>query len=242
MYKSASSELSATAQARDHRLKANLRAALIGEEGLAGLTLSPDVVMERGYVIGRVETSDQAEAVRRVAHGVSGLRSIDVYLPISQSQPTADSNTISDMTTHTEIATALRLAPGVVASRINVTVLDSRAVLLGVVSGDEERHQVVRSRFRRQRCEGCDELAFAAGTRLYGGAAEIKMQTPARVLCDIERVSPVQRRLLISELRRMVQIRLCEIPRKRRLLWKVRCSTIVFNLPSLQPSITFSPN
>lgn len=145
MYKSASSELSATAQARDHRLKANLRAALIGEEGLAGLTLSPDVVMERGYVIGRVETSDQAEAVRRVAHGVSGLRSIDVYLPISQSQPTADSNTISDMTTHTEIATALRLAPGVVASRINVTVLDSRAVLLGVVSGDEERHQVVEA-------------------------------------------------------------------------------------------------
>ena len=29
----------------------------------------------------------------------------------------------------------------------------------------------------------------------------------------------------------MVQIRLCEIPGKRRLLWKVRCSTIVFNLP-----------
>ena len=101
--------------------------------------------MERGYVIGRVETSDQAEAVRRVAHGVSGRRSIDVYLPISQSQPTADSNTISDMTIHTEIATALRLAPGVVASRINVTVLDSRAVLLGVVSGDEERHQVVEA-------------------------------------------------------------------------------------------------
>jgi len=47
------------------------------------------------------------------------------------------------MTIHTEIATALRLAPGVVASRINVTVLDRRAVLLGVVSGDEERRQAV---------------------------------------------------------------------------------------------------
>ena len=41
MYKSASSELSAPAQARDHRLKANLRAALVGEQGLAGVTLSP---------------------------------------------------------------------------------------------------------------------------------------------------------------------------------------------------------
>jgi len=139
MYKSASSELSAPAQARDHRLKANLRAALIGEQGLAGLTLTPDVVMERGYVAGRVETPDHAEAVRRVAHGVSGLRSIDVYLPISRSQPTADSSTISDMTIHTEITTALRLAPGVVAS------LDSQAVLLGVISGDEERHQVIES-------------------------------------------------------------------------------------------------
>jgi hyperosmotically inducible protein len=143
MYKSASSELSAPAQARDHRLKANLRAALIGEQGLAGLTLSPDVVMERGYVTGRVETPDQAATILRIAQGVAGLRSVDVYLPLSQPQPPADSSTISDMTIHTEIAAALRLAPGVVASRINVTVLDRRAVLLGVVSGDEERRQAV---------------------------------------------------------------------------------------------------
>jgi osmotically-inducible protein OsmY len=143
MYKSASSELSAPAQARDHRLKANLRAALIGEQGLAGLTLSPDVVMERGYVTGRVETPDQAATILRIARGVAGLRSVDVYLPLSEPQSPADSSTISDMTIHTEIATALRLAPGVVASRINVTVLDRRAVLLGVVSGDEERRQAV---------------------------------------------------------------------------------------------------
>ena len=145
MYKSASSELSAPAQARDHRLKANLRAALIAEEGIAGLSLSPDVVMERGYVIGRVETADQAATILRIARGVSGLQSVDVYLPISQSQPPADSSTVSDMTIHTEIATALRLAQGVVASHINVTVLDRRAVLLGVVSGENERHQAIEA-------------------------------------------------------------------------------------------------
>jgi osmotically-inducible protein OsmY len=145
MYKSASSELSAPAQARDHRLKANLRAALIAEEGIAGLSLSPDVVMERGYVIGRVEMPDQAATILRIARGVSGLRSVDVYLPTSQSQASADSNTTSDMTIHTEIAAALRLAPGVVASRINVTVLDQRAVLLGVVSGEEERRHAVEA-------------------------------------------------------------------------------------------------
>ena len=71
MYKSASSELSAPAQARDHRLKANLRAALLADQGLAGLTLSPDVIMERGFVIGRVDTSDQAEAVRRITNNIA---------------------------------------------------------------------------------------------------------------------------------------------------------------------------
>ncbi len=145
MYKSASSELSGPAQARDHRLKANLRAALIGEEGLTGLTLTPDVIMERGYVIGRVETPDQSAAIVRIARGVSGLRSVEVYLPVSQAQPSGDSSTMSDVTIHTEIAAALRLAPGVVASRINLTVLDGRAVLLGVVSSEEERHQALEA-------------------------------------------------------------------------------------------------
>ena len=145
MYKSASSELSAPAQARDHRLKANLRAALVGEQGLAGVTLSPEVLMERGYVTGHVDTPDQAATIQRIARGVSGLRSVEVYLPISQSQPGSDSSTMSYMTIHTEIAAALKLAPGVVASRINVTVLDRQAVLLGVVSGDEERRHAVEA-------------------------------------------------------------------------------------------------
>ena len=143
MYKSASSELSAPAQARDQQLKAHLRTALIGEEGLTGLTLSPEVVMERGYVIGHVLTPDQASTILRVARGVTGLRSVDTYLPLSQSQPAADSSTVSDMTIHTEIAAALRLAPKVVASRITVTVLDRQVVLVGVVSGDEERRLAV---------------------------------------------------------------------------------------------------
>jgi hyperosmotically inducible periplasmic protein len=145
MYKSASSELSAPAQARDHRLKANLRAALIAEQGLAGLTLSPDVVMEHGFVIGRVDTFEQANAVRRVAANVAGLRSLDVYLPLPESHPDADSTTISDMTIHTEIAATLRVTPGIVASRINVTVVGQRALLVGVVSGEDERRRVVKA-------------------------------------------------------------------------------------------------
>src|SRR5689334_9460855 len=96
MHKAAESELSPAALARDHHLKAELRTALVSEEGLSGVMLSPDVFMERGYVIGRVQTSDQAEAVRRIAHGVTGLRSVDAYLPVTQAQNTEDSSIVSD--------------------------------------------------------------------------------------------------------------------------------------------------
>ena len=101
--------------------------------------------MERAYVTGHVDTLDQAAAVQRIARSVSGLRSVEVYLPISPPQPNPDSSTMSDMTIRTEIAAALKLAPGVVASRITVTVLDRRAVLFGVVSGDEERRNAVQA-------------------------------------------------------------------------------------------------
>jgi hyperosmotically inducible protein len=145
MHKAAESELSPPAQARDHRLKMDLRAVLVSEQALAGLTLTPDVFMERGYVIGHVETADQAEAVRRIAHGVPGLRSVDVYLPVTQAQSTDESSIASDLTLKAEIATALRLEPGIVATRITATVLDGHVVLLGVVSHEEERRRAVEA-------------------------------------------------------------------------------------------------
>jgi hyperosmotically inducible periplasmic protein len=145
MHKAAESELSPVAQARDHRLKMELRTALVSDQGLTGLTLSPEVFMERGYVIGRVQTLDQADAVRRIAHGVPGLRSVDVYLPVAEPQSREESGIVSDLTIKAEIASALRLTPGVVATRITTTVLDGQAVLVGVVSGEEERRQAEKT-------------------------------------------------------------------------------------------------
>lgn len=135
MYKSASSELSTTAQARDHRLKIHLREALVGEQGFSGLLLSPYVFMERGYVVGHVDKPEQAEAVLRTARGVAGLRSVDGYLPVKPSS----ASTTSDVTLKAQIESALAIAPGVVKGRVDVDVLDGQVILLGVVSGDEER-------------------------------------------------------------------------------------------------------
>ena len=134
MYKSASSELSEPTQARDHRLKIHLREALVGEQGFSGLILSPYVFMDRGYVVGHVREPEQAEAV--TARRVAGLRSVDGYLPV-KSNSTA--STTSDVTLKAEIESALAIAQGVVKSRVNVDVLDGQVILLGVVSGDEER-------------------------------------------------------------------------------------------------------
>jgi osmotically-inducible protein OsmY len=140
MYKSASSELSATAQARDHRLKIHLREALVEEQGFSGLILSPYVFMERGYVVGHVDKPEQAEAVLRTARRVAGLRSVDGYLPVKPSSVSnSTTSTTSDVTLKAQIESALAIAPGVVKSRVNVDVLDGQVVLLGIVSGDEER-------------------------------------------------------------------------------------------------------
>jgi osmotically-inducible protein OsmY len=141
MHKAAESELSPPALAHDHRLKAELRTALVSEEGLAGLSLTPEVFMERGYVVGHVDTPAQADAVQRVARSVSGLRSVDVYLPVTQGQSTNESSIASDLALKAEIASALRLAPGVVATRITTSVVDGHVVLLGVVSDEEERRR-----------------------------------------------------------------------------------------------------
>ena len=141
MHKAAQSELTPTALAHDHRLKAELRTALVSEQGFAGLTLSPEVFMERGYVTGRVDTSDQAEAVRRVARGVQGLRSVDAYLPVKPAQSTDESSLTADLALKAETASALKLAPGVVASRITTAVLDGHVVLMGVVSDEEARRK-----------------------------------------------------------------------------------------------------
>lgn len=139
--KAAQSELSPRAQAQDDLNKLHLHEALIGGQGFSGLTLSVYVFMERGYVVGQAGSTEQAEAALRTARNVAGLRSVEGYLPVKNSS-TNDSNvsgTASELAIKAEIESALALAAGVVRSRVNVEVVDGQVVLLGVVSGNEER-------------------------------------------------------------------------------------------------------
>ncbi len=102
--------------------------------------------MERGFVVGHVGSSEQAEAVLRAAQGVPSPRSVEGYLPVKDTSPqsSAVSNTASDVTITAEIKSALTLA-GVVVRRVSVETLDGRTVLLGVASSERERLQAERA-------------------------------------------------------------------------------------------------
>jgi osmotically-inducible protein OsmY len=54
-------------------------------------------------------------------------------------------NVTSDAALKAEVQSALARTPGVVDTRVQVEVLDNRAILLGVVSGDEEKNRAERA-------------------------------------------------------------------------------------------------
>lgn len=141
MVEAAQSELSPRAIAHDDVHKIHIHEAMVTEQGLSGLTLSIYVFMERAYLVGHVDNREQGQAVLDTARHVQGLRSVEGYLPVTA--PTADGNVVSDkasdVSLKAQVVSALALAPGVVKSRVHVEVLDARVVLLGVVSGKEER-------------------------------------------------------------------------------------------------------
>jgi osmotically-inducible protein OsmY len=140
MVDAAQSELSPRAIAQDDRHKLHLHEALVVEQGFSGL-ISAYVFMERAYLVGHVDRREQADALLRTARTIAGLRSVEGYLPLKPTGTDGSSvnNTASDAALKAEIASSLALAPGVVTSRVHVEVLDGHVVLLGVVSGEDER-------------------------------------------------------------------------------------------------------
>ena len=80
MVKAARSELSPVTLARDQRLKLRLREAILLDQTFAGLSISPHVYMERGFIVGLVESAEQANGILQAARTVQGLRSLKGHL------------------------------------------------------------------------------------------------------------------------------------------------------------------
>ena len=124
----------------DYRHQRQLQDVLLAEPGFSGLVLKSYVFMDHGYVVGHVHNPEQAEAVYRAASKVEGLRSVNAFLPVKRPS-TSDTieKVTSDENLKAQIETALARTPDVVDTRIQVEVLDDRAVLLGVVSDNDEK-------------------------------------------------------------------------------------------------------
>ena len=151
MYKAARSELSPIALARDQRLKLRLREAILIDQTYAALSISPHVYMERGFVVGLVDSAEQADGILRAARTVQGLRSLEGYLPVRKQVPEGpDGNneeteeSSSDLAIKAEIKAKLALAPNIVSSQISYDVLEGNVVFLGVVPTEEMRDKAKR--------------------------------------------------------------------------------------------------
>ena len=139
-YKAARSELSGTALARDQRLKLQLREAILQEHADEGFSISPCVFMERGFVVGLVENTEEAESIMEAARNVDGLRSLYGHLPVKREGSEENeeiSGSLSDLTISTEVKASLPLVPDVLPSQIDIKVLSGEVVLLGVVASDK---------------------------------------------------------------------------------------------------------
>lgn len=136
----AESGLTSLTLADDYRHQRRLQEALVAEPEFAGLVLTAYVFMDHGYVIGHVHSPEQAEAVYKTARKVEGLRSLNAFLPVKRPSAFDTVGKVSsDAALKAQVEAELARTPGVVDRRVQVEILDDRAILLGVVSGSEER-------------------------------------------------------------------------------------------------------
>jgi osmotically-inducible protein OsmY len=140
MVNAAESSLGSLTMVEDYRHQRRLQDALLAEPGFAGLVLTSYVFMDHGYVVGHVQSPEQADAVYQAASQVEGLRSLNAFLPVKRPSTSDTVGTVADNETLKQhVEAVLAQTPGLVDSRVHVEILDSRAILLGVVSGNEEK-------------------------------------------------------------------------------------------------------
>ncbi|HEU4501713.1 MAG TPA: BON domain-containing protein [Nitrospira sp.] len=145
MMEAAEERLNPLSAADDHASEVRLHQALVDHFGFSALGLATYVFMNRGYVVGYVDSPEQAQAVFETAKTVKGLQSIEAVLPVKQ-RPSADAGKVTaDSVLKSQIESALTGGIGMVSGRVHVEVLNGRVVLLGVVSGGEDRERAERA-------------------------------------------------------------------------------------------------
>jgi hypothetical protein len=81
MAKAAASDESILSQVRSKATKTEWKVDLVAAEGLKALQLKPFVLMQRGFVVGFVDSEEQRNEVEKISKSLP-LRSLDCCLPV----------------------------------------------------------------------------------------------------------------------------------------------------------------
>ena len=133
MAKAASSEENVFSQAEDHHLAMRVREAILANDPSRVTSVTPHVYMGHVYLVGFVSSDDEAARLESLVRPLSGVRSVDSYLPV---RPSSQS-TVGDEELKAKVKAAIATAPGEVAMRVDPEVLAGQVVLCGVVSSPE---------------------------------------------------------------------------------------------------------
>lgn len=153
MAKAAASDESIISQARSQATELKWKADLLAAEGIKGLRLKTFVLMQRGFVVGFVDSQSQQDTIKTVSHSVP-LRSLDVYLPV---RTHASEVSEADLGPHDsqprtpaflvkmQIKSALLQQGLKEPLKVDVVVLHDTAVLVGIVDDEGERQLVLET-------------------------------------------------------------------------------------------------
>lgn len=137
MAQAQSSVVSVPTQAHDQELQMQLRRAVVENQALGAFGITPAVYMGHGFLVGTVDDPGQADAILAAGRSVSGLRSLQSYLPLKAAE--------GSMTGDAELTASVKagvVTSGLPISRYDVKTLGGVVVLLGVVEDSQESARV----------------------------------------------------------------------------------------------------
>jgi osmotically-inducible protein OsmY len=153
MAKAAASDESIPSQARSAVIKTEWKTGLVAAEGLKGVQLKPFVLMQRGFVVGLVNSEDQRNEVEKISKSLP-LRSLDCYLPVHKKNSRtsesalqfggAESRTPAFLI-KMQIKAALVQYGLRAPLNVDVVVLNDTAVLIGIVDNEQERSAILET-------------------------------------------------------------------------------------------------
>jgi osmotically-inducible protein OsmY len=153
MAKAAASDESVISQARSQVIETEWKANLVAAQRLKGLQLKTFVLMQRGFVVGFVNSQEQQNEIRKLSSSMP-LRSLDFYLPIRDKTSQASTANLESQGPENQtpaVLVKMRIKATLLQKglkeplKVDVVVLNNTAVLIGIVDDERERETVLET-------------------------------------------------------------------------------------------------